>query len=96
MKINEFEQEIKKIDEGFSVTQNPNPGREGLSNIFFRGRNYDLPVISSYEIKDEPDPSYMYEFPNGVRARLWSKSEVIPRLEQFIKDFNDNKFDGLY
>lgn len=89
MKTSEFEKEIQKLDEGFSIL--PNPNRLGLSNIYFRGKNYDLPVVSSYEIKDEPDPNYTYEFPNGMRARLWAKSEIIPRLEAFLKQFEENK-----
>lgn len=89
MKTKDFEIEIQKLDEGFSVI--PNPNRMGLSNIFYKGANYDLPVVSSYEIKDEPDPSYTYEFPNGMRSRLWAKSEIVPRLEDFLKKFNDNK-----
>lgn len=81
----EFEIEIQKIDQRFTIIENPN--RPGLSNIFFNGKNYDLPVISSTEIRDEIDTAYQYEFPNGMRARFWSKGEVTARLEDFLKKF---------
>ncbi len=89
MTTQEFEVEIKKIDPDFAIV--PNPNRLGLSNIFYKGGNYDLPVVSSNEIKDEPDKSYRYEFPNGMNVRLWAKSEIIPRLQDFLKNFNSNK-----
>ena len=90
----EFEQELKNLDKRFSVL--PNPNRPGLSNIFFAGKNFDLPVISSNEIKEEVDQGYRYEFPNGMRARYWSKPEILARIEDFLKDFNKGKFDGLH
>ncbi|NBW09210.1 MAG: hypothetical protein EBR82_14420 [Caulobacteraceae bacterium] len=89
MKTSDFEKEIQKLDEGFSII--PNPNRQGLANIYYRGANYDLPAVSSYEIKEKPDPNYTYEFPNGIRARLWSQEEIIPRLEAFLKNFEANK-----
>lgn len=89
MKTADFEKEIQKLDEGFTII--PNPNRQGLANIFYQGRNYDLPVVSSYEVKEEPDPHYVYEFPNGIRARLWSQSEIIPRLKTFLEKFDEIK-----
>lgn len=94
MKTEAFEQEIKKLDDGFSIV--PNPNRQGLSNIFYQGRNYDLPVVSSYEIPEEVDEGKRYEFPNGMSVRLWSTREVMTRLEKFIKDFKEQKYDDLY
>lgn len=94
MTTQEFEQEIKNIDAGFSIVENPN--RPGLANIFYRGQNYDLPVVSSYEIKDDPDPSYTYEFPNGFVSRMWARSEIIPRLTDFLKNLNEHKYDDIY
>jgi hypothetical protein len=94
MNSKDFEVKIKEIDDRFSVVENPN--RPGLSNIFFIGKNYDLPVISSIDIREEVDQSYRYEFPNGMRSRYWTQGEVLGRLEEFLKDFKDGKHDGLY
>lgn len=85
----EFEIELKKIDSRFSVV--PNENRPGLSNIFFEGMNYDLPVISTNDIRDNIEPSYVYEFPNGLRSRFWSKGEILGRIESFLKVVDANR-----
>lgn len=92
MTSSEFEVEIKKIDENFSVVENPN--RPGLSNIFYKGRNFDLPVISTHLIKQEIDLGHRYQFPNGMFARLWSAPEVTERLKQFLIDYKKGEFEG--
>jgi hypothetical protein len=94
MNSKEFEQELKKLDERFSVSENPN--RPGLSNIFFIGHNYDLPVISTTLIKDEIDQNYRYQFPNGMMARYWSREEIMARCIDFLADFKKGKFKNLY
>lgn len=91
MTTKEFEAQVKELDSRFSIVENPN--RPGLSNIFFEGKNYDLPVISSNEIKEEVDHGYRYEFPNGMSARMWSKQEVLDRLDHFLKNFDSIKED---
>lgn len=90
MNSKEFELEIQKLDPLFSVHENPN--RPGLSNIFYKGINFDLPVISTHMIKTEVDLAYRYEFPNGRFGRYWTQEEVTDRLKQFLKDYKDNKF----
>lgn len=90
----EFEQELKALDPRFSVLENAN--RPGLSNIFFMGQNYDLPVISTNEIKDEVDQSYRYSFPNGMKSRFWTRGEITERCTAFLTDYNAGKFKGLY
>ncbi len=90
----EFEAKIQKeIDPRFSVRDNPN--RPGLANIFFEGVNYDLPVISAIDIREEPDPNYRYEFPTSS-ARLWAIPEVIGRLEVFLKQFSSGELADIY
>lgn len=94
MNSQEFEVEIQKLDSRFTIVQNPD--RPGLSNIFFDGKNYDLPVVSTTDIKDEIDMSHRYEFPNGLLARFWSKPEITGRLEDFLKKQKEGKFEKLY
>jgi len=90
----DFEQELKKLDPRFSVVNNPN--RPGLTNIFFSGQNYDLPVISTDDIRDDVDQSYRYSFPNGMKSRFWTRGEIMGRCETFVKEYNEGKFKGLY
>ncbi len=94
MTSQEFEIEIKKIDPRFSVVENQN--RPGLANIFFEGKNYDLPVISAFDIREEVDRNYRYEFPNGLTARYWTRGEIVGRLEDFLKNFNGGGLTDLY
>lgn len=89
MTSQELEVELKNLDPRLSVV--PNNDRPGLSNIFFEGRNYDLPAISSHDIREEADPSHIYEFPNGHRARLWSRPEIVGRIEDFLKKVDGNR-----
>lgn len=94
MTSQEFEQELQQLHKGFTIVDNPT--RPGLSNIFFNGVNYDLPVVSTNDIRDEVDPSYMYEFPNGFRARFWSKPEVMGRIEIFLRQIKDGSIQKNY
>jgi hypothetical protein len=94
MNSQQFEQEIKKLDPRFSIV--PNPNRPGLSNIFFEGRNYDLPVIPSDDIRQEPDISYRYVFNAGMNARHNSVSDVMPRLEAFLEAHKKGAMKDLY
>ena len=91
MNSTEFEKVIKEIDDRFTVI--PSTNRPGLANIFFEGRNYDLPVISSNNIKPEVDMGYRYDFPNGMSSRFWSQGEVITRLNDFITNLDAIKKD---
>lgn len=85
MNSQEFEKELKAIDPRFAVIDNPN--RPGLSNIFFDGKNYDLPVISTHNIKDEEDPAHRYEFPNGWTAVHHTRPVVLARVSKFLEDY---------
>lgn len=89
MTSQELETELQTIDPRLTVVANPD--RPGLSNIFFEGKNYDLPVVSSNDIREEPDPSHQYEFPNGMRSRYWSKGEIVGRIEDFLKKVDGNR-----
>lgn len=94
MTAKEFEKELKAVDERFTVVENPN--RPGLSNIFFDGKNFDLPVISTHNIKDEEDASHRYEFPNGMSARHHSRQEILGRINVFIKEEAEGMYEGIH
>ena len=85
----EFEVDIKVLSPDFQVVDNPN--RPGLSNIFYKGANYDLPVISTNCIRTEVDRDYRYEFPNGASARHWTQEEITLRLKDFLGKFETIK-----
>lgn len=89
MTTQQLEQTIQELNPGFSIVENPN--RPGLSNIFFNGVNYDLPVVSSTEVKEEVDQNYRYEFPNGHSARHHTSEEVLSRLKVFLEQFETIK-----
>lgn len=94
MTSQEFEKKLKELDPRFSVVENEN--RTGLSNIFFVGLNYDLPVISTHDIREEVDQGHRYEFPNGMRSRFWTQSEVMGRCEDFLVSYNKGNFKDMY
>lgn len=94
MHSKDFEKELKDIDPRFSIVENVN--RPGLSNIFFDGKERDLPVVSTDLIKDEVDMGYRYEFPNGMRARFWTRAEILGRIEAFLKQVNSGEYEDLY
>jgi len=83
MTSKDLEVELQALDPRLTVV--PNPDRVGLSNIFFEGRNYDLPVVSTNDIREEPDASHYFQFPTGLRARFWAHSEIVGRVEDFLK-----------
>ena len=89
MRIEIFQEKLKEISPAFTIV--PNNNRPGLSNIFYNGANYDLPVIDSNDVPDEPDQRRRYEFPNGFSARLNSVPEIVDRLTDFLKKYESNK-----
>lgn len=89
MKTSEFVEVIKKLDPRFSVVENQN--RIGLSNILFEDTNYDLPVLPSEEIREKPDPSYYYTFPNGYSAPFNDQETVLRKLNEFLADLENRK-----
>lgn len=89
MTSQELQTELQVLDPRLTVVANPD--RPGLSNIFFEGKNYDLPVISTNDIREEPDAAHTYQFPNGIRARFWSRPEVVARIEDFLTKIEGNR-----
>lgn len=81
MRTSDFEAELKEIDPRLSIVQNPN--RPQLANIKLDGQ--DICPIPAYEIRDEPDPTYTIELPNGMHAPHKSKREAIAMVHHVLK-----------
>ena len=91
--IPDFENELKAIDPRLSII--PNPNRPQLANI--KLDDTDICPIPRYEIRDEPDPTYTIELPNGTLARHKSKNEALALVSHTLgiintKDGADNFF----
>jgi hypothetical protein len=81
MKIKDFEKELQQKYPSIQILANPN--RPGLANVFLNGE--DICPVPDGEIKDESDPTYFYEFPNGMMGRHNSKADVYAKLDAYIK-----------
>ena len=74
MKVfDEFATELAGIDPRLTIIQNPNIKQ--MANILLDGIN--ICSIPSGEIKDEADPSYTIQFPNGFVSKHRSRKEAI-------------------
>lgn len=96
----EFEVVIQKLDPKFTITPNMNrqannENKIGLNNIFYEGRNFDLPVVADV-VKDTIDPNHRYTFPNGYAPRIWTSQEIVSRLEAFLVNLKSGKLDEDY
>ena len=78
----DFLKEIQELDSRFSIVDNPN--YPVLKNIYFEGKNWDLPPIPADEIRDETDPTYYMTFANGYTAPFHSRKHVITKLKEFL------------
>lgn len=85
MTISEFETELKLIDPRLSIVQNPN--RPLIANIKLSG--VDICPIPSQDIKDESDPSYVLELPNGTFVKHRSRSEAIALVNHTLELIKD-------
>lgn len=79
--IPDFSDEIQKIDPRLSIV--PNPNRPQIANIKLDG--VDVCAIPAYEIRDEHDPSYTIELPNGSRSAHRSRKEAIDMVHHTLK-----------
>jgi len=80
MKTLDFEKEIQKLDPRLKIV--PNPNRAGLSNILLDGR--DVCPVPSDEIREEPDHTYTYTFPNGMMGRHNSRKDALAKIQQVL------------
>lgn len=81
MKTSDLAIELQKIDPRLTIV--PNPNRPGLSNVKLDGQ--DVCPVPSDEIKEESDPNYVYQFPNGMMARHKSRAEVLDMVATHLK-----------
>jgi hypothetical protein len=73
----EFQDEVMKIDPRLTVERNPN--RPQIANIKLDGM--DICPIPSHEIRDEHDPRYTLELPNGSVAPHRSRKEALIAIQ---------------
>lgn len=92
MTTKEFEAELQTIDP--RVTIRPNANRPGLANVFI-GTGEVCPCPAE-EIRDEPDPTYVYAFPNGSVARHKSRREVTDALRDTLRKIEDPDTAALF
>ncbi len=84
--------ELKALDERLEVVENPN--RVGLSNVKLLGK--DICPVPTGIIKDEPDPSYYYTFPNGWSARHKSYNETMDMVKDTLEKIKTPEGSDLF
>ncbi len=85
MRIPEFEEELKAIDPRLAVV--PNPNRPKIANIKLDG--VDICPIPAFEIRDEFDPTYTIELPNGMVRPHKSRVEALAMVHHTLKIIED-------
>lgn len=81
MKTSDFEKELQKIDQRLAIVENPN--RQGLSNVKLDGK--DICPVPSDEIKEKPDPTYTYTFPNGMVTPHNSIEDALTKVNYILE-----------
>lgn len=77
----DFENELKEIDPRLSIVVNPN--RPKICNIKLDGT--DICPIPNYEIREESDPGYTMEMPNGTLSKHRSRTEALALIQHTLK-----------
>lgn len=81
MRVTDFEQELKAIDPRLAIV--PNPNRPQLANIKLDG--VDICPIPAFEIREEFDPTYTIELPNGMVRPHKSRSEALIMVKNTLE-----------
>lgn len=81
MRTSEFAEELLKMDPRISVV--PNPNRPQLANIKVDGM--DVCPIPAFEIRDDFDPTYTMEMPNGSVRPHKSKREALEMVNHILE-----------
>lgn len=68
---------MKALDPRLEIRDNAN--RLGLANVMLDGR--DIIPCPTSDIREEPDPTYFYVFPNGMQGRHKSRTEILDRVK---------------
>lgn len=76
----DFENELKAIDPRLAIV--PNPNRPQIANIKLDG--VDICPVPAYEIRDEFDPAYTIELPNGTVRPHKSRKEAIDMVNHTL------------
>jgi len=77
----DFADEVMKIDPRLTVVQNPN--RPAIANIKIDGT--DICPIPSHEIRENHDPAYSLELPNGSTAPHRSRQEALIAIQATLE-----------
>ena len=83
--VPDFENELKAIDSRLSIV--PNVNRPKIANIKLDGQ--DICPITAFEIREESDPTYTLEMPNGTLAKHRSKTEAIAMVMNTLEMIKD-------
>ncbi len=81
MRVIDFEIELKAIDPRLSII--PNQNRPQLANIKLDG--VDVCPIPAFEIRDQFDPSYTIELPNGSVRPHKSRAEALAMVQHILE-----------
>ncbi len=84
-RVEDFEVELKQIDPRLSIVKNPN--RRNIANIKLDGQ--DVCPIPGDEIREESDPNYTIELPNGTFVKHRSKTEAIALVRHTLNIIKD-------
>ena len=77
----QLQEELQKRDPRITVELNNN--RPGLANVKLDGR--DIIPCPVDDIRDVSDPTYFYNFPNGMTGRHKSYEEIIGAVERTLE-----------
>ncbi len=81
----DFADELMKIDPRLTIV--PNPNRPQIANIKLDGM--DICPIPAFEIKDETDPGYTIQMPNGSISKHRSRTEALALVHHTLKIIED-------
>lgn len=86
MTTQEFEKELKQLNEGFHIEVNPKI--PALSGIYFRGV-YICAIPSNY-IFNEKKPDYKILLPNGMEALHKTRPEALAQVKKLLRDMKND------
>jgi hypothetical protein len=85
MRVTDFEAELKALDPRLAIV--PNQNRPQIANIKLDG--VDICPIPAFEIKEEFDPTYTIELPNGMVRPHKSKKEALDLVNHTLNLLKD-------